>query len=81
VLRRDDDYAAPGKPACDYDDAAAREALVDALAKDAHAVLARRKLDPALGQAAKLLPTGPARTWSRTRAGCSISPARSPQTG
>src|SRR5260221_78794 len=30
VLRRDDDYAAAGKPACDYDDAAAREALVDA---------------------------------------------------
>ena len=23
VLRRDDDYAAPGKPACDYGDAAA----------------------------------------------------------
>jgi len=35
VLRRDDDYAAAGKPACDYGDAAAREALVDALAKDA----------------------------------------------
>src|SRR6266568_7598745 len=29
VLRRDDDYTAAGKPACDYDDAAAREALVD----------------------------------------------------
>ena len=33
VLRRDDDYRAAGKPVCDYGDAAAREALVDALAK------------------------------------------------
>src|SRR5271165_791516 len=30
VLARDDDYAAAGKPACDYDDVAARESLVDA---------------------------------------------------
>src|SRR5437762_7703872 len=35
VLRRDDDYANAGKPVCDYADRAAREALVDALAKDA----------------------------------------------
>ena len=34
VLARDDDYAAAGKPVCDYDDPAARVALVDALAKD-----------------------------------------------
>ena len=38
VLRRDDDYAAAGKPACDYDDPAAREELVDALASDAQGV-------------------------------------------
>jgi hypothetical protein len=60
LLRRDDDYAAAGKPACDYDDAAAREELVDALAKDARALLAAldgRDLDPVLGQAAKLLAT------------------------
>ena len=60
VLRRDDDYAAAGKPACDYDDVAAREELVDALAKDARALLAAldgRELDPVLGQAAKLLAT------------------------
>ena len=60
LLRRDDDYAAAGKPACDYDDVAAREELVDALAKDARALLAAldgRGLDPALGQAAKLLAT------------------------
>ena len=29
----------PGKPICDYDDPDAREQLVDALAKDAHALL------------------------------------------
>ena len=60
LLRRDDDYSAAGKPACDYDDAAAREELVDALAKDARALLAAldgRELDPALGQAATLLAT------------------------
>jgi hypothetical protein len=58
VLRRDDDYAAAGKPACDYDDPAAREDLVDALAGDARAllgVLAGRPLGPVLGQAAALL--------------------------
>ena len=60
LLRRDDDYAAAGKPACDYDDPAAREELVDALAKDARALLAAldgRELDPVLGQAAGLLAT------------------------
>jgi len=60
VLRRDDDYAAAGKPACDYGDAAAREALVDALAKDAGAllgVLEGQELAPALAQAAELLAT------------------------
>lgn len=40
VLRRDDDYAAPGKPPCDWDDPAAREALVDELVTDALAALA-----------------------------------------
>jgi len=58
VLRRDDDYASAGKPVCDYDDRAAREALVDALAKDAQAlllVLEGRVLAAALAQAAALL--------------------------
>lgn len=40
VLRRDDDYVGPGKPACDWDDPEAREALVDALVRDALAALA-----------------------------------------
>jgi Transposase DDE domain/Transposase domain (DUF772) len=58
VLARDDDYAAAGKPACDYDDAAARAGLVDALAKDARALLAAldgHKLEPEVAQAAALL--------------------------
>jgi hypothetical protein len=40
VLARDDDYAAAGKPPCDWDDPAAREALVDDLVHDAMAALA-----------------------------------------
>ena len=59
-LARDDDYAAAGKPVCDYDDAAARVALVDALAKDARACLLAlegERLDPELAQAAELLAT------------------------
>jgi hypothetical protein len=58
VLRRDDDYAAAGKPACDWDDEAAREALVDALARDARALLAAldgRKPGTAVTEAAALL--------------------------
>jgi hypothetical protein len=60
VLKRDDDYAARGKPTCDWDDAPAREALVDALAKDAQAVLGcleGRKPGPEVAQAAQLVAT------------------------
>jgi hypothetical protein len=39
ALRRDDDYATAGKPPCDWDDPAAREALVDELVTDALAAL------------------------------------------
>lgn len=38
-LARDDDYATPGKPPCDWDDPTAREVLVDALVHDALAAL------------------------------------------
>ena len=58
VLRRDDDYASIGKPSCDWDDAAARDALVDALVVDAHAALAvlhGEVLAPAAAEAAALL--------------------------
>lgn len=60
VLRRDDDYRSAGKPAADWDDAAAREALVDALARDGEAVLAAledKPLPPPLAEAATLLAT------------------------
>jgi Transposase DDE domain/Transposase domain (DUF772) len=60
VIVRDDDYAVAGKPVCDYDDAAARKVLVDALAKDGAAVLGvldGRELGPVLAQAGALLAT------------------------
>lgn len=60
VLTRDDDYTSAGKPACDWDDADARVALVDALARDgmaALAVLEGRALSEPVGQAAALLAT------------------------
>jgi hypothetical protein len=59
-LDRDDDYAAAGKPVCDYDDPAAREALIDALAKDARALLEALdggELVAGVAQAAELLAT------------------------
>ena len=58
--KRDDDYIAPGKPLCDWDDVQAREALVDALARDAYAVLAAldgRTLATEVTQAAALVAT------------------------
>jgi hypothetical protein len=59
-LRRKDDYRAPGKPACDWTDRAAREALVDALVRDAyraHYALRDERLDPRVAEAAALLAT------------------------
>ena len=58
VLTRDDDYATLGKPPCDWDDPKAREALVDALVRDAQAALAvldDHELPAALAQAGELL--------------------------
>jgi hypothetical protein len=60
LLCRDDDYAAPGKPACDWQDPQAREALVDALVRDAyraHYALRDQRLDPRVAEAAALLAT------------------------
>jgi IS5 family transposase len=59
-LRRDDDYASAGKPACDYADPAVREALVDALARDGQALLGALEgehLAAPLAEAATLLAT------------------------
>jgi Transposase DDE domain/Transposase domain (DUF772) len=60
LLSRDDDYTTAGKPVCDYDDPAAREGLVDALARDAMALvdaLDGRDLGPEVDKAARLLAT------------------------
>jgi hypothetical protein len=60
VLAGEDDYQNAGKPVCDWDDEAARSGLVDALARDGHALLAvlhGRQLAEAVGQAAALLAT------------------------
>ena len=57
-LARDDDYVTLGKPPCDWDDPAAREALVDALVRDAHAALAAlhgHELTGPVAEAAQLL--------------------------
>jgi Transposase DDE domain/Transposase domain (DUF772) len=58
VLTRDDDYLSPGKPPCDWDDRAARDALVDALVRDARAALTALQdetLEPPAREAAELL--------------------------
>lgn len=58
VLSRDDDYARPGKPPCDWDDPDAREELVDALVRDAQAALEAAQdlaLDPDASRAVELL--------------------------
>ena len=58
VLVRDDDYATPGKPPCDWDDRSARELLVDMLVRDALAALGVLEGELLVGQvleAAELL--------------------------
>jgi hypothetical protein len=55
-----DDYATSAKPMIDWDDEAAREALIDSRAKDAYAALVAlegRELGPVVAQAAALLAT------------------------
>ena len=79
ALTRDDDYATVGKPPCDWDDPKARQALLDALVRDAHAALAAldgHELDGQLAEAASCWGWWPARTSRRARTGFSASPAR-----
>jgi hypothetical protein len=60
LVGRDDDYTSAGKPVCDYEDPTARQALVDALARDAMALVAavdERELAAEVDQAARLLAT------------------------
>jgi len=60
LVESGDDYASAAKPVIDWDDAAAREALVDSRARDGYALLAAldgHDLPEAVGQAARLLAT------------------------
>jgi hypothetical protein len=60
VLSSGDDYASTGKPPIDWDDAAARDALIDSRARDAYACLALvdgRRLSEEVSQASQLLAT------------------------
>jgi len=60
VLTSGDDYASSSKPQIDWEDATAREALVDSRAKDAYACLGLLhglQLDPVVAEAARLLAT------------------------
>jgi len=60
ALLRDDDYQQPGKPVCDWEDAAAREELVDALFRDGYRALYALRgvpLGPDAAKAAELLAT------------------------
>ena len=60
LLTRDDAYESAGKPVCEWDDKEAREALVDALTRDAYALildLCDQQLSPSELSAAALLAT------------------------
>jgi len=60
LLKRDDPYDKSGKPSCAWDDAKAREELVDALTRDAHAILLAldgQELSPEMTKAMTLLAT------------------------
>jgi hypothetical protein len=60
ALTSGDDYASAAKPQIDWDDADAREALIDSRAKDAFAclgILDGRNLDGLVGEAAMLVAT------------------------
>ena len=79
VLCRDDDYAGPGKPPCDWDDPTAREALVDGLVRDALAVLAvldGQVLAVKAIEPADMLALVAAKTWPLVMMACSVSCAR-----
>jgi hypothetical protein len=57
ALKRDDDDASGGKPACDWDDAPAREALVDGLGSSASS---RTRRDANMGDDAPACAAGSA---------------------
>ena len=60
LIKGGDDYASAAKPQIDWDDERAREALIDAVAKDGRAILAHfdaERLEGPLAEAATLLAT------------------------
>ena len=77
VLRREDDYRVAGKPVCDYDDPAARTALVDCAGprRDGAAVRVGGR------RPRRWWPPSSARTSTKTPRGCSASPDGSRGTG
>jgi IS5 family transposase len=83
------EYSSQGKPRIDWDDSAAKDALVSALVTDANALLAALaggELDEQAASAVGLLALVAGRMWSPPRAatgpmGGGGSPARSPKTG
>jgi hypothetical protein len=84
VLGSADEYASLAKPQIDWDDQAARAALVDARARDGHAVLGvlqGRLLPAAVAQAARLLAVVVGQDLEQSPDGGSGSRARSPSTG
>jgi hypothetical protein len=86
------DYGKPGKPAIDWDDPAAKEALISDLVNDALAVLGELA-GPGAPERMRRRPTRwgcwrwwPGRTWSRRkgrtgRTGGGGSPGKWPRTG
>jgi hypothetical protein len=84
ALSRDDDYASLGKPPCDWDDPKAREALVDALVRDAQGALAAlddHQLDGPVAEAAELLGLVAGQTSRPAPTGCFASPGGWPAIG
>ena len=84
VLASGEDYASLAKPQIDWDDQAARAALVDARARDAWAVLGvlqGRSLVAGVAEAARLLAAVVGQDLERDTDAASGSPARSPPTG
>jgi hypothetical protein len=72
ALQRDDDYTTAGKPACDWDDPAAREQLVDGLFRDGYRALFTLRgmqLGVDAQQAAELLATVIGQDIEETRDG------------
>jgi hypothetical protein len=73
LLGREDDYRAAGKPACDWQDPAARAELVDALVRDGYRAgyaLRGERLDARAAEAAALLATVTGQDIEETDDGC-----------